>query len=282
MPSTPKADVEHWWAQRWINAFLGAYSAERSKLNRARADARAGRVWPIEIAPGFIRTQVPESYSYYCHVVVELAPVPETAWRRVIGALSEQAGFLAQLLAGQLAPEIEEMFRAVGTSLFPTDGELVETACSCPVWAGLCKHVAAAHYAFALLIDHNPLLLFTLRGCTPERLVGQMRARWAQDATGEQALAPSAVSDAREATPGMAPLRAAGFYTAAADLAPSTDPAPAPAAEAAVLRRLGQPPFALASEDVAGALAPAYEAIHTQALRAWARGATPREPAGEL
>jgi uncharacterized Zn finger protein len=35
--------------------------------------------------------------------------------------------------------------------------------CSCPDWAGMCKHVAAALYGVGARLDHQPELLFTLR-----------------------------------------------------------------------------------------------------------------------
>ncbi|HYT84008.1 MAG TPA: SWIM zinc finger family protein, partial [Gemmatimonadales bacterium] len=35
--------------------------------------------------------------------------------------------------------------------------------CSCPDWAGMCKHVAAVLYGVGVRLDESPALFFTLR-----------------------------------------------------------------------------------------------------------------------
>ena len=93
----------------------------------------------------------------------------------MIDALSGQALFAAQLLAGEMPQEIDAVFAAAGSSLFPsTEGEL-ETECSCPDWANPCKHVAATHYILAEQLDEDPFLLFRLRGRTQEQVMAALR-----------------------------------------------------------------------------------------------------------
>ena len=83
--------------------------------------------------------------------------------QQVIDALSIQALFAAQLLAGEMPQEIDAVFAAAGSSLFPaTEGEL-ETECSCPDWANPCKHVAATHYILAEQLDEDPFCSFGSR-----------------------------------------------------------------------------------------------------------------------
>jgi uncharacterized Zn finger protein len=43
--------------------------------------------------------------------------------------------------------------------------------CSCPDWADMCKHVAAAMYGVGARLDQKPELLFQLRGVDPAELV---------------------------------------------------------------------------------------------------------------
>jgi uncharacterized Zn finger protein len=50
-----------------------------------------------------------------------------------------------------------------GDGLFPSPGE-IELSCSCPDWADMCKHVAAALYGVGARLDQKPQLLFVLRG----------------------------------------------------------------------------------------------------------------------
>ena len=49
------------------------------------------------------------------------------------------------------------------SGLFPAPSE-IEKSCSCPDWAGLCKHLAAALYGIGARLDEKPELLFLLRG----------------------------------------------------------------------------------------------------------------------
>ena len=44
-------------------------------------------------------------------------------------------------------------------------------SCSCPDWADMCKHVAATLYGVGARLDHDPDLLFTLRGVDRSELV---------------------------------------------------------------------------------------------------------------
>jgi uncharacterized Zn finger protein len=46
--------------------------------------------------------------------------------------------------------------------LFPSPSE-IRLSCSCPDWAGMCKHVAAVMYGIGARLDHQPELLFRLR-----------------------------------------------------------------------------------------------------------------------
>lgn len=45
--------------------------------------------------------------------------------------------------------------------------------CSCPDWADMCKHVAAALYGIGARFDKDPLLFFKLRGVDTEKLIGK-------------------------------------------------------------------------------------------------------------
>lgn len=69
----------------------------------------------------------------------------------------------------------DEVMRAMsqrGQGLFPEPKE-IDLNCSCPDWAVMCKHVAAALYGIAARLDEDPALLFTLRGVNPEELVDE-------------------------------------------------------------------------------------------------------------
>ena len=147
------------------------------RLNRGRTYARAGQVLSLDEVGGVVKARVQGTRPQPYKVTIKLKPLSDRQWDKVIDALSGQALFAAQLLAGEMPQEIDAVFAAAGSSLFPaTEGEL-ETECSCPDWANPCKHVAATHYILAEQLDEDPFLLFRLRGRTQEQVMAALRAR---------------------------------------------------------------------------------------------------------
>ena len=57
-----------------------------------------------------------------------------------------------------------------GDGLFPAPSE-IKLSCSCPDWADMCKHVAAALYGVGARLDEKPQLLFVLRGVDESELL---------------------------------------------------------------------------------------------------------------
>ena len=56
------------------------------------------------------------------------------------------------------------------SGLFPVPGH-ISFECSCPDWAGMCKHIAAVLYGVGVRLDEQPELLFTLRGVDHGELI---------------------------------------------------------------------------------------------------------------
>ena len=81
-----------------------------------------------------------------------------------------RVGSLMDLLQGKLSAQVMEIITRRETGLFPRPGE-IGLSCSCPDWAGMCKHVAATLYAVGARLDQNPELLFVLRGADHLELV---------------------------------------------------------------------------------------------------------------
>jgi uncharacterized Zn finger protein len=79
---------------------------------------------------------------------------------------------LIELLQGKLSKPVMERICAPTTGLFPSPKEL-KFECSCPDWAGMCKHVAAVFYGVGARMDQQPELLFKLRHVNALDLVAQ-------------------------------------------------------------------------------------------------------------
>lgn len=244
--------VKNWWATRWIEAVERVMDAGR--LRRGRSYARAGQVLAVEESAGGVTARVQGSRRTPYKVTIEVKPLSDAQWTAVFSALSERAIFTAELLNGQMPQNIEEAFAAAGVSLFPGRGELT-AGCSCPDWASVCKHIAAAQYILAERFDDDPFLLFRLRGRTQEQALAALRA---QHGPADDEPQPEAET--------AAPLTALldDYWRAGGGLAHFPVEIKPPVTPLPALRRLGQPGFV--SDDLERLLGPAYELMTETAV----------------
>ena len=169
------AFAKNWWAQKWIAALERLVDAGR--LARGRSYARRGQVLSIEETKDGIAARVQGSQRAPYKIQIQIAPLTDAQWKKVIDALAEQAIFSAQLLAGEMPQDIEQAFEAAGVSLFPSQRNDLKTDCSCPDYANPCKHIAATHYILGERFDEDPFLIFRLRGRTQEQVMQELRKR---------------------------------------------------------------------------------------------------------
>jgi uncharacterized Zn finger protein len=165
-----------WWGQRWIEALERVLGGDAGRLARGRTYARAGRTHDLLIKGGRVTAKVTGSRPWPYEITLELAQLPDSAWKRAISLMAAKAQFSAELLAGQMPQAIDEIFAEAGLSLFPKKRSDLETTCTCPDWGDPCKHVAATHYVLGEALDRDPFLLFELRGRTREQVLGALRA----------------------------------------------------------------------------------------------------------
>jgi len=163
-----------WWAKRWM-AVLESFGWA-NRLSRGRTYARKNHVLSLDISPGLIEARVSGSRPIPYDVTIEIEPLSESEWERVLAIMAGKALFCAQLLAGELPQELEEVFADAGTALFPESGVDLATYCSCPDWANPCKHIAAVYYLLASEFDNNPFLLLLLRGKSRAEIIAGVRS----------------------------------------------------------------------------------------------------------
>lgn len=162
-----------WWAQRWLD-LLDSYRFKK-RLERARNYARQGNVLSIKFQGSKVLARVqgtePEPYQ----VSLSLDPFTDEQWGYVIETMFQRAIFAAKLLAGEMPPNIEEVFTANGLSLFPFTLSDIHSKCSCPDKANPCKHIAAIYYQLGDRFSEDPFVLFQLRGRTKDQIITALR-----------------------------------------------------------------------------------------------------------
>jgi uncharacterized Zn finger protein len=108
-------------------------------------------------------------------VTISLEPFTEEDWQYLVATLATKAIYSAQLLAGEMPPDIEQVFAANGLSLFPFQLTEVNSSCSCPDPQNPCKHIAAVYYLLGDRFREDPFVLFQLRGQTRQQILQSLR-----------------------------------------------------------------------------------------------------------
>jgi len=173
-----------WWSRRFLDV-LESF-AIGGRLARGKAYARKGQVMSLEIVAGRVTAAVQGSRARPYDVTITFAPLTATEWERVETALSEQALPCAKLLAGEVPTELEAIFAASGSPLFPAVVGDLEQVCSCPDWGVPCKHLAATFYLLAEAFDTDPFLILRWRGRERDDLLTRLRILRSGDASDDQ------------------------------------------------------------------------------------------------
>jgi uncharacterized Zn finger protein len=147
------------WGKAWCEN-LESYSDFENRLPRGRTYVRNGSVVHLEIQPGKISALVSGSELY--SVEITILSLPDPHWKCVKSECAGQIGSLVELLQGRLSKSVMDVVTRRGGGLFPKPAE-IKMKCSCPDWAGMCKHVAAVMYGVGARLDDKPELLFLLR-----------------------------------------------------------------------------------------------------------------------
>ena len=143
--------AKSWWGKAWCDN-LERYADFASRLERGKRYVRTGTVIDLKIQKGKIIARVQGTRK--CEAILERCGKIET---------------LERLLSGDFPDEMKELFQGED-GLFPQPSE-ISFQCSCPDWALMCKHVAAALYGVGARLDTNPALFFELRGIEIGRFV---------------------------------------------------------------------------------------------------------------
>lgn len=172
--STRGAIAQTWWSERFIEVLEDIGIG--SRLQRGRSYARKGQVISMDVSPGSVTAQVQGSRARPYRVRIGIAAFDKTEWAQAERALASNAWYTATLLAGEMPEDIEDVFGALGLSLFPTTARELSLDCSCPDHAVPCKHLAATFYLLAESFDEDPFAILAWRGREREDLLDNLQA----------------------------------------------------------------------------------------------------------
>lgn len=242
------------WADAWLDA-LTSFS-HPGRMRRGRQFATLSRIRRLDIKPGQVRAKVKDGNHTY-DVDIRLTPFDDATWDRITKELASQALYSARLLAGEIPPEVVEVFDEVGAPLFPRT-DVLQASCTCPDWEVPCKHIAGVYYLLAEAFEEDPFQLFLLRGRSKEEFLTALR-QYRQVATEIEA---ADSSEDFESPPLEETL--SHFY----DIGPSMEDVRfninPPPTSLPHLKRLGPPPFT--NVDLVTLLSPVYEIVTETAL----------------
>ncbi|HZZ71033.1 MAG TPA: SWIM zinc finger family protein [Pirellulales bacterium] len=162
--------TETFWGRAWCDN-LERYSDFANRLPRGRSYARNGSVIDLQIKRGSIQAIVSGSDIY--RVSISIKTLGQSDWKRITQDCVQSINSLLDLMQGRFDQGVMERLTRRDGGLFPKPHE-IQMQCSCPDWAGLCKHVAAVMYCVGVRLDSASELLFTLRAVDHRELISQV------------------------------------------------------------------------------------------------------------
>jgi uncharacterized Zn finger protein len=162
-----RAIARSFWGKGWCD-HLESFSDYVNRLPRGRTYVRNGSVCHLDIRPGRLDAIVSGSELY--NIDIRIKELKAATWASIKNTCAGRIGSLLELLQGKLSDQVMAIVTDRHHGLFPQPGEITFD-CSCPDWAGMCKHVAAVLYGVGSRLDSRPELLFLLRGVDAEELI---------------------------------------------------------------------------------------------------------------
>jgi len=250
-----------WWSKKWIG-LLESFNWS-NRLERGRRYARKGQVINFRLLNGTIRANVQGSAPRPYEVEISIKPIRKKEWEGVINSISSQCLFVAKLLAGEMPEDIESAFSSSKTSLFPSKNE-IRSRCSCPDSANPCKHIAAVHYILAEEFDRNPFMMFELRGMGKDGILTYFKG----NVESSTQINETNVDSKGQTEEKLPPLEnfIDNFWSPLKPLDGMEFSVKPPIVSAAVIKRLGEPPFWRISNTFIKDMEKRYERIGQMAI----------------
>ncbi|MEZ4656081.1 MAG: hypothetical protein R2911_00745 [Caldilineaceae bacterium] len=201
MSKAESSENNSWLMQRW-----------RALMHEQGLDphmrVRKVRVQRLEVTAGRVSAQVTSREQGAHELELRWPPLNNGEWARVVDALSEQAIYAAQLLAGNFPPAVEKIFDDVDLALLPdrldewrvvrtpvvdetTEAESVSAPAAQPADASaeaatdeaIAQELTAIYQMLGQIFVDDPWLIFQLRGRDRQQLLQALREHRSQHAS---------------------------------------------------------------------------------------------------
>lgn len=277
-------------AKTWVNMI--EKPADEETLVQGFEYATAGQIVTFNILAGSVDAKVQgrQRRPYIARIL--FPALADADWERIIEQLASEAGTVAALLENLVPDSVLKTLNEINLPLLPDQPTDFRFHCSCrdgeidteeesDQHTSPCKHTVALAYVFAEHLDAQPMAAFAMRGLKPETLLERLRMQRIMDSAGGTAQAVQEVdlSDLTSATgtnqngddrnPSIftPQMTFDAFWSAGPNLDAVTDDLITDENPPhALLRRLGQSPFAAESKfPMVGLLATCYDIISQSA-----------------
>lgn len=165
---TGRTIAKNWWGKAWCDN-LERYADYANRIDRGKRYVRSGAIVDLQIEPGKVLARVQGTRKIPYKVEIRISPLSEEKCQSIIERCTTKLENVEQLIAGNFPPEMKALFEGED-GIFPSPRE-ISFNCSCPDWALMCKHVAAALYGIGARVDEQPLMFFELRGIDFNRFI---------------------------------------------------------------------------------------------------------------
>lgn len=167
--------AKNWWGKSW-NINLESYADYSNRIERGKSYVRNNAVLDLKIFKGKVISKVQGSRVKPYDVEINIDALDSKKWEQVTELCNHRIDSLEQLIEGKFPKELEVLFTDKKYGMFPSPKE-IHFACSCPDWAYMCKHVAAALYGIGARLDNDPMLFFALRDIDGQMLIRKSMER---------------------------------------------------------------------------------------------------------
>ena len=244
-----------WPAKPWLDMLM--HDIPDPVREQGLEFARKGQTVSLDIEPGCVVAKVQDVAARPYTLKLDIACFSRQDWDLVVATVAKEARYAAKFITGEVTCEIVRPFETLDLRILPTTEDFT-AQCSCN--APGCKHLATIAYLLAERIEHEPLLILTLRGLNGTRFLERL-----QEA---RLLATSGVSRAHPVPPAASVARnmnesedaPCDIWSAGNGLGEFERALRSQHAPHALLRRLGMTPME-AKFPMVGLLASIYDSV---------------------